>query len=972
MSTHAHGSLARPTLHLIVAEDSEWWSEKLQSMGDRLRQWSFARTGQLALSVHACRTVEAFEALVGSLLAEGALVYTTLDLKMPWAEGEEIPDVEAGEKMIELCLQWKRQGRSLEFCLVSEIGESLDRLFREKSELRKQGIRKIYKSQIQGANAERILWDVVADIQSFVRRHLLFCTIELPPGSGERVPVWFGGKEPLLDLLNRADHIASGDAGVYVLLAEAGGYEIDWVKLCCELRGVELSDFDVAKADPTLHPEWKNHFRNPPPALLVRNLDQANDRGCDIVPVLEKESFFDKVAAHNGLVFFQFPLLTTNLDISKLDEMIEIPILEACFRHIFQDHSSRTSQQGLDFGFEDHRRIVTFPSYEALKSAAVVEKTIDFQIAESQRKTGCNDVGIDPEILELLKEIPWDQKGGLHELRRSIQVAYRNFASAKEKSIGDLLREEHFRYSIVAEESRGELGFLVRGRRLYQILEKRETSLGRREPQEAGSEAEPALQSLEDLWQLYDGLDRLRQLHDRLGHPPNRIFAPQEYGTLHEARNFLDSLFDNPGNLRRQIDEFRSHLKRRAWKDYYPALDDSRVAAVENIEFNWPFSRLPLHPSVYSYLQENGVSPLIQEEIQNSLHRFYPDLEAKWEEAKEERLKLRMEMRRREEERKRAERYAREAHSQPVLVHLVPRRDPEEQRSPFLTIITSFLMFNSYLALAENHYSFGSSLYADRKRMRDAVEKVQLGNMLGFLCSYIKAVHASDKKGRSVFGRWTDQWPSTGRQSHSVRAVRKLTQDMLEGEGWKPEERRLLQKIADRGNPEGECSVGDVLNLFLILRNGFKSVPSKLERDYARNLRDLMRRFVAATTEALRIGRVTGSSSIDLWRKEEGEQSEPATLAGHADIWMGRVVIAREYHPADAQGGAFEALFPIDELIRLRPVHDSLWAYNKDIWINLTHIGSDEETRLAEGEEEFLPSREQRMSSELWKSLYDD
>jgi hypothetical protein len=590
-------AIAKPTLNLVIAEDHEWWSEKLQSLGELLRQWSFAKTGQVALSVHTCRTVEAFEGLVESLLAEGALVYTTLDLKMPWAEGEETPDVGAGERMIELCLQWKRQDRSLEFCLASEVDDSLERLFREKSELRKQGIRKIHKSQVVGTNGQRILWDVVADIQSFVRRHLSFCTIELP-GSGERVPIWFGGKEPLLDLLNRADHIAGGEAGVYILLAEAAGYEIDWVKLCCELRGVELSDLDVSTVDPIWHPEWKKHFQNPPPALLVRNLDQAYDRGCDIVPVIKKEQFFEKVAARNALVFFQFPLLTTKLDISKLDDAIEVPILEACFDHILQDHSSSNRQQGLDRSFEEeHRRIVKFPSYEALKNAGVVAKTIEFQIAESQHQTGCDGVDIDPEILELLNEIPWDQKGGLHQLRRSIQAAYGNFASSKQNGSGALLGEEHFTNSIVTAESSGDLGFLVRGRRLYRLLESRETSLGRGERQEASSVSEQALRSLETLWQLYDGLDRLRQLRDLIKRQPsNNSFTPQDYDTLHEARSFLDNLFDDPSSLRRQIDEFRFHLKRRpqAWKVYYPALDDSRIAAVENIEFTWPFSRLPL------------------------------------------------------------------------------------------------------------------------------------------------------------------------------------------------------------------------------------------------------------------------------------------------------------------------------------------------------------------------------------------
>jgi hypothetical protein len=970
-----NGRFAKPTLHLIIAEDLDWWSEKLLGLEESLRQWSFAKTGQFDLAVHVCRSVECFDKLVGALLSDGALVYTTLDLKMPIREGEETPDPEAGERMIESCLEWKRQGQSLEFCLVSELDDSLDRLYRDSSELRKLGIRKVYKSQIQGTNGQRILLDILFDIQSFVQRHLAFCTIELPTGSGNRVPVWFGGKEPFLDLLNRADHIASADAGIYVLFAEAGGYEFDWVKLCCDLRGVQLTDLDIATADPLFHPEWKAPFQNPPAALLVRNIDQANERGCDITPLLAEGRFFDTIVARNSLAFFQFPLLATKLDVSKLDEAIEVPILESCLRYLNQNHPPGSRQPSRALAFEEHRRIVTFPSYNALRQAGVVRKTIEFEVNESQSQAGCSGVLIDPDLFELLNEMPWDQKGGFHQLRRSIRAAFLNFANAGRE--GNSLREEHFRNSVVAEESKGNLGFLVRGRRLYRVLETRGTALGKADESCEGiGEAEEALRSLEDLWQLYDGLQRLRELRDQLGYQPSdKDFTPQDYDTLHQARSFLDSLFDNPESFRRLIDGFCLHLRRRAWRDYYPALDDSRMAAVENIGFTWPFSRLPLHPSVFAYLQQNGVSPLIHKEIEENLQRFYPDLEAQWEAGKRNRIALRKEMMRREDERKRADRYAREAHSQPVLVHLVPRVNAAEVRSPFQKILHSFLLFNSYLGLAENHYAFKSLKFADKKDLRGVLDRVELGYMVGFLSRYIKKVRSSDERSLSVFDRWTDHWAEEGRQKDAIRLARQIAQDMLSAEkykdGWTPDEQAVLEKIGSLESAEAGCSVGTILHFFLTLRNAYgKATGADFEHDYAQHLRDFLRRFLAATTGAYRIGRIREGKTIDLWRKEAGEQSEAGRMLIEAPPWQGRLILAREVVAPDSGEIAYEARFPIDDLIRIRPVLDSVWAYHK-AWLNLTHLeGSEEPARLSPKKETWLPDEKALTSSDLWTSIH--
>src|SRR6185369_12709901 len=118
------------------------------------------------------------------------------------------------------------------------------------------------------------------------------------------------------------------------------------------------------------------------------------------------------------------------------------------------------------------------------------------------------------------------------------------------------------------------------------------------------------------------------------------------------------------------------------------------------------------------------------------------------------------------------------------------------------------------------------------------------------------------------------------------------------------------------------------------------------------------------------LGRVTSGYEIELWRKEPGEQSEPATLLSDASVWQDRLIVARESPDPATEGMIYTPLFPIDDLIRLRPLQDSIWAYHRDIWLNLTHIeGSDEAMRLSATKETWLPDEETLTFSNLWKSI---
>lgn len=983
IGSRAYESFAKPVLHLVIAEDEELWSERLKALAEPLRQWSLSRTGQFDLKVHTCRSVEAFKDLVGSRLAANELVYATLDLGMPLLESDNRFSEKAGKEMVRWCLEQRKKGEHLEFCLVSARETLVETLYRENSDLESQRVKRIYKSEIEGwpAGQARLL-DMVTDVENFVRFHLPFCTVNLP-GRSERVPIWFGGEEPLVRLLGRADRLAAAEeAGVYILFADAGGYEIDWVRLCCELRGLRFKELDVRSTNRESNPEWSAPFDDPPEAFLVRNLDYARNQGCNITPFLEN-GFFDKVEQRNSLAFFQFPLLETQLDVSKrLEEKIELPILEACLTRVYKGETDRSQNTG--FAFESHRRIVSFPTYEALRRFGVVRKVIEFQVMESCRHLGCEELGIDPELFEVLAEIPWDSMdGGLQKLRSSIDSACMTHVAGKRA--GKLLGEDSFKGDkVVPGYFIGELGFCVRGRRLYSLLEKGSTQ-GHAERWSGFRDPEQALDNLETLSQLYNGLTTLQQMGGGPGHQPaSPEFTAEDYKALHDAWSFLDNLFENPATLRLKIAKFRDHMSSSAWRSYYPTLESRRSkAAVENIRFSWPFTRLPLHPAVAAYLLRNRVRALIHRDTDEFLAR-YPDLACVWEKTAKTRDDLFEVIMQREEERETAEFYARERHNQPVLVHLVPHMSQDEPRSPFDKIFESFLIFNSFLAMAENHHVFSLKAVPSRETLKKILnDKVNQGPMVNLLCHYKEWLASSDRAEDSVFYKWKEGWAVVGHQQDAVRLAKQIAEGILESKyrrSLSNEHRSLVSRIAqlDHSGGESKLGIGTLLNFFLIIRNKFyKNAGGDFEFAYGRHLRDLLRRLVAATTADYRLGKVDeGGTSISLWRKNAFETAEPAKLITASARWPNLWVLAKEVVVPGEEADVYEELFPIHDLIRVHPDKGSVWAYynERSVWKNLTHMeGSDEDPQLsAEEGGDWLPDKGVLENSELWRSIHHD
>ena len=153
-------------------------------------------------------------------------------------------DGSAGQRAAAWCLEQQSAGKKLEFYIVSGNDGNLTALFDGEigKKLKKRSIRRIYKghdlTDIDNANRLPALWP---EIKRFVLSHIRFCTF--PDRDTERI-IWFGKPDDLSQLLYLADAVSSQQhGGLYLLFADAAGYEEDWFRLCCHLwkRAAPLS-----------------------------------------------------------------------------------------------------------------------------------------------------------------------------------------------------------------------------------------------------------------------------------------------------------------------------------------------------------------------------------------------------------------------------------------------------------------------------------------------------------------------------------------------------------------------------------------------------------------------------------------------------------------------------------------------------------------------------------------------------------
>ena len=201
-----------------------------------------------------------FKKDVDSLLEKGDPVYATIDITMPLESPQDVPDGSAGQRAAAWCLEQQSAGKKLEFCIVSGNDGNLTALFDGEigKKLKKRSIRRIYKghdlTDIDNAKQLPALWP---EIKRFVLSHIRFCTF--PDRDTERI-IWFGKPDDLSQLLYLADAVSSQQhGGLYLLFADAAGYEEDWFRLCCHLRNVQprYLDLQSIKGDA----DWEAHSR---------------------------------------------------------------------------------------------------------------------------------------------------------------------------------------------------------------------------------------------------------------------------------------------------------------------------------------------------------------------------------------------------------------------------------------------------------------------------------------------------------------------------------------------------------------------------------------------------------------------------------------------------------------------------------------------------------------------------------------
>lgn len=969
-------------LYVLIAEDEPFWEERIREVIRPIEKWPFY-DNQFRLRFEHCPSVAAFKRSADRCLAGGAIVYATLDLAIPIEEDDDIPADDAGERMIAWCLDWQKrhsgEAHRLDICLISGRESLLARIEQSAQANQLKEAKRIRKDSLERDDIEQRR--ISDDIHDCVRQNLGVCIFREPrPDRTRSQPIWIGHRGPLLDLLHRADRIVSDDvAGIHLLFADAAGYEVDWTRLVTELHpGVTALDvFDVLRTQGKFD-RWEDHFNNAEPhrALLVRNIGFAHDQRCDLTTMLGRW-FFDRVRDEKLLVFLHFPFLETHMAVSKrLNEAIEQPTLDACLTEVYG--SAPPYSQGIGFAYPPHERIVVFPRYQDLKELGVIRQTIRCQAAASAQMLGCPLVGIDQEVFEVLAEIDWSNEidkttglDGLGVLRHVIERACRSYAGGN--PLEEAISIEHFHGTVVHQVYHGETGFRRRGHFLYRLLERGETctALGEINIQCADDEARHAIATLETLYLLYDGLNRLVELRNLLEYTSiGPEFTALEFEALQQAEKFMGSIFGSPKELRKRIDKLRGEAaKSTNWRHAFPRLEThTGRAAIENIRFSWPFTRLKLHPALDEYLRFNKINALILYDMDKFL-ASYSDLRKRWDETEHARREIIAELWQREEEQAAATAHARNSHARPILRHLDKREGTERTRLPISRLVDMFFHFESLVAICESSH-LHRDLLTEHRALAQAIltRSDAVGERAEFVWSYIEALRRDGRLAKSIFRGWEGEMNAAELNdairlvAHVAEAVRKLWLQLGKSEP------ALLRDLAS--SERTTCTTEQALQL---LREVGTLAGEVEEVDHLRrDLESLLRLFLRSIYEPHRVGTVDArGEEILLWRKEPDRRNEPAVLVSPQPLLRHRLVIAREGAGALAHAG-YVALFPIDDLIRIRPGHGSLWGMaSPECWHDLSRFPEhrDEKDTLDPRDQDWLPDPEQVVQSSLWRKV---
>jgi len=967
--TEAPRDFQVPTLHLVVADDQLIWQEQLKGFfTSRIEQWGFYRTGQFRFELHCCGSFEAFKEITGDLLRTGDLVYAIVDLIMPRHKADEVPDRHLWKDLILWCLDAKHDpsgaGKRFEFCLISGDDRLLDELYdhpQHGASLKRNGVKRVYKDQIE-KNKEVELRKIWEDLRAFLFKNLLFCTVPETWGGATETMVWFGRDEALLRLLEKADEIAKrrGENGdFYVAFADACGYEELWFRLCCHVRGLDHQQIRNLAETNWRDDGLRRDLQSPPPALLLSHIRGSHDLGHKIFDRMQENQFFAALDRAGGLACFQFPDLNSDFDADRLLKPKEKDVLQVSLTRL-HGHGPQFGGEGWQYRDSDH--IIRFPDYDALKEAGVIRATIAFTTKQCQKKHGLEGLEVDPEVLEILAEIPWNepQARGLDGLSMAIILAYENAASRKAQLGPDI--DINFFPEDVQDHFNSNRGFAIRGRRLVRLLDQHWRGGWSMSPPETMEKQFPlAASGLAQIYDLFESLQRLIELatqqHGRLEFPEE--FPFNDFEALKYAYEFLLKIFSSPKELQKRITEFRRYEHDRNWSDYYPSLEarEDWTEIITHVTFIWPYGKFRLPTPIDDYLRYSGVIADIYREMNKVLPR-HPDLQSRWQDLETQRRMLEEEVQEREVQRRAARRYAREGQSQPVLMLLGARVD--ERKLRFTTTLQSFLFFNAALAVCENLGRFGGD-HSSTGDVKQFLGRPELGNAIRVLREYRDNLAARGRLEKSIFRRWTDDWPLSGKQHDAAlviaRVAAKTLADHRFSDRLKDRYRELLGRLSNLTQSSGRCPINDVLDFIGMLRISYdKNWTERFWDENIEETHDALRGFVLATTDpAFRFGRVSDEGDhVLIWSRNNMKTAEagPETAA-----FKGRLC-------AFDDGGCF----PIDDLIRINPVGFSPFAYTAEKWLDLTSTDSDSRP---ESSVDWLPKQEERKASAIWRWTYE-
>src|SRR5207249_4817231 len=115
--------------------------------------------------------------------------------------------------------------------------------------------------------------------------------------------------------------------------------------------------------------------------------------------------------------------------------------------------------------------IIAFPDYEkVLKREGIIRSTIAYESHLQQMRRKLSPLPLDAEVAEVLAEVAW-KEFDFAELHRAIDVAYARVCGRLREQPTCVALEDFPEHSKVREVFDSPLGFQVRGRRFFDLLQ---------------------------------------------------------------------------------------------------------------------------------------------------------------------------------------------------------------------------------------------------------------------------------------------------------------------------------------------------------------------------------------------------------------------------------------------------------------------------------------------------------------------